>query len=371
MAKGIYPGINGSARKAKKIYVGVGGVARKVKKVYAGVGGAARLCYSSEPELSYYGKAANCTAPYPSAGATVGNYAIIGAGSNWGIYNGSAAMDAYSNKLVKTPLPSLYYHKASVTGVSVGQYALFEGGYIFDSSVENKYMEVYNASLVKGTSLNGNRHWDIAATAVGDYAIFGGGRDGSRIADLSSTAYAYTSGLVQARVSNLPANASPTATTVGNYALFGARGYTGSTSSSAVTFVISYSSELVQSWAATPTYAPALSTTVEDYALLASGTTGTDTYTGNLVHGTTDGLYINVVDNSYARGTAVGDRALFVGGDKAWSNVITAFKSNLIRESVQNPSAIGICLASAAIGPYALFAGGTGHENIVDVYQCD
>lgn len=48
MAKSIYIGVDGKARKAKNIYIGVDGKARKVKKMYIGVNGVARLCYTSE-----------------------------------------------------------------------------------------------------------------------------------------------------------------------------------------------------------------------------------------------------------------------------------------------------------------------------------
>ena len=47
MAKGIYIGVNGIAKKVKKLYVGVSGVAKKVKKAYVGVGGVAKLAYTS------------------------------------------------------------------------------------------------------------------------------------------------------------------------------------------------------------------------------------------------------------------------------------------------------------------------------------
>ena len=47
MAKGMYIGVDGVARKVQQMYVGVGGKARKVKKGYIGVGGVARLFYES------------------------------------------------------------------------------------------------------------------------------------------------------------------------------------------------------------------------------------------------------------------------------------------------------------------------------------
>ena len=52
MAKGIYVGAGGVARRMKKAYVGVAGKARAVRKMYVGVGNRARLCYSAEPEYA-------------------------------------------------------------------------------------------------------------------------------------------------------------------------------------------------------------------------------------------------------------------------------------------------------------------------------
>lgn len=48
MAKAIYEGVNGVARKVKNAYEGVGNVARKVKAGYIGVGGVARQFFSGE-----------------------------------------------------------------------------------------------------------------------------------------------------------------------------------------------------------------------------------------------------------------------------------------------------------------------------------
>lgn len=47
MAKDVYIGVGGKARKVRNLYIGVGGKARKVKKAYVGVGGKARLFYTS------------------------------------------------------------------------------------------------------------------------------------------------------------------------------------------------------------------------------------------------------------------------------------------------------------------------------------
>ena len=47
MAKNLYVGVGGKARKRKAAYIGISGKARKIKKIYVGVGGKARLVYQS------------------------------------------------------------------------------------------------------------------------------------------------------------------------------------------------------------------------------------------------------------------------------------------------------------------------------------
>ena len=54
MAKAIYNGVNGVARKVKQPYVGVDGVARKVTGGYVGVDGVARECFSSSVTWKKY-----------------------------------------------------------------------------------------------------------------------------------------------------------------------------------------------------------------------------------------------------------------------------------------------------------------------------
>lgn len=56
MAKKIYVGADGKARKVKRVYLGLDGKARKVKKVYIGVGGKARLAWASGLEYSFTGQ---------------------------------------------------------------------------------------------------------------------------------------------------------------------------------------------------------------------------------------------------------------------------------------------------------------------------
>lgn len=95
MAKGMYVGVGGKARKIKKAYVGIGGKARKIKKGYVGIGGVAR-CFWSGGELGYYGTVTPLSVGRTGlAGASVGNYALF-AGGYIGGSGYKSAVDAYT-----------------------------------------------------------------------------------------------------------------------------------------------------------------------------------------------------------------------------------------------------------------------------------
>ena len=103
MAKGIYVGAGGVARRMKKAYVGVAGKASAVRKMYVGVGNRARLCYSAEPE--YAGTGVPLAAPkYGAKAAAAGNYALIGGGRFAGTASNAVCntVDAYDTSLTRT-----------------------------------------------------------------------------------------------------------------------------------------------------------------------------------------------------------------------------------------------------------------------------
>lgn len=103
MAKGIYVGAGGVARRMKKAYVGVAGKARAVRKMYVGVGNRARLCYSAEPE--YAGAGVPLAAPkYGAKAAAAGNSALIGGGRFAGTASNAVCntVDAYDTSLTRT-----------------------------------------------------------------------------------------------------------------------------------------------------------------------------------------------------------------------------------------------------------------------------
>jgi hypothetical protein len=81
MAKGLYYGVGGKARKGKNVYYGVAGKARRVKKMFIGIGGVARPFWGGK-EITYYGKITSLSTN-KVAGVTVnvGDYVLLGGGN--------------------------------------------------------------------------------------------------------------------------------------------------------------------------------------------------------------------------------------------------------------------------------------------------
>ena len=179
MAKGVYIGVGGKARKVKKMYAGIGGKARKVKKAYVGVNGVARLFFSSG-ELRYYGTVAGLSVARSSlAAAAVGDYALFGGGYN-PYNNPGPVVDVYQKSLVKSTSVSLFTKKYDLAAATVGNYALFASG-----KNTNAYftVEAFNASLVRSDAPGSAAVYDLAGVSAGNYALFGGGYYGPHSKD--------------------------------------------------------------------------------------------------------------------------------------------------------------------------------------------
>lgn len=169
------------------------------------------------------------------AATTVGNYALFGGGYN------SNAVDAYDINLTKTtptdPLGGSNLGQLAATTVApVGGsspqsgYALFGGGV----GSYNGAVYAYDTNLTRLTADPlGQTSYEIAATTVAPaggsapqsgYALFGGGTT-------TRTVYAYDTNLTKSTINDQlsVSRRSPAATTIGNYALFGG-GYNGSSS---------------------------------------------------------------------------------------------------------------------------------------------
>ena len=231
--------------------------------------------------------------------------------------------NAKGNNIAKTttsPLSSARYELAATT---VGDYALFGGGFI--SSVELATVDAYNTSLTRSTPTELSvARYDFAATTVGNYALFGGGYDYSiRL----STVDAYNSSLTRSTPTALSqARNSLAATTVGDYALFGGGSYSDSSGTHESNIVDAYNTSLTRS---NPTELSLnrdqlSSTTVGGFALFAGGrvfppgasgayaTSVIDAYNENLTHSVPIELS---APNAKFAGTTVGNYALFGSGN--------------------------------------------------------
>ena len=370
MAKGAYVGVDGVAHKVKKIYTGVDNVARKVKKGYVGVGGVARPFFSAEAGLEYYGIITPLSLVRESlAATTVGNYAIFAGGKESNVT--TDAMDYYTNSLVKGT-GDLRDAKSDLAATTVGDYAIFAGGYVNppDQGWNASYsVDTYDSSLTRrtGTVLSQRRAF-LAATTVGNHALFGGGDDSVDAYDISLTRSTLTALSV--------ARGYLAATTVGDYAIFAGGNEIGSSYKDAVD---AYDTSLTRS---TPTVLSSArnqlaATTVGNYALFGGGYGSSykntvDAYDTSLTRSTP--TVLSAARNQLAA-TTVGNYAIFAGGyvgGSKYKDTVDAYNISLTRSTPKVLSVARRRLAATTVGNYALFGGGyvggSNYKDTVDAY---
>ena len=140
------------------------------------------------------------------AATTVGNYALFGGGSDkpYTPYDtrydaGHDTVDAYNTSLTRSTATNLSAGRLSLAATTVGNYALFGGGagkyeryHEYHIDVTN-IVDAYDTSLTRTTaselSYSRNR---LAAATVGDYALFGGGHNPSNGGGDADDVDAYT-----------------------------------------------------------------------------------------------------------------------------------------------------------------------------------
>ena len=247
---------------------------------------------------------------------------------------------------------------------------MFGGG---SGSSSSNVVDAYDTSLTRSTPTALSRsRYALAATTIGDYALFGGGSS-SNVVD------AYDQNLTRSTPTSLSqAREYLAATTIApagssspqsGYALFGG----GQVSNTRYATVDAYDASLTRT---TPTELSQVmtylaATSVGNYALFGGGFSDgasavVDAYDQNLTRSTPTAL-------SKARrdltATTVGDYALFGGGFN--SNVVDAYGQNLTRSTPTELSQAREDLAATTIGNYALFGGGFNNRffAVVDAYS--
>lgn len=212
--------------------------------------------------------------------------------------------------------------------------------------------------------------YELAATTIGDYALFAGGRsEHDNPSSYVGGVVAYNKSLTQVSASSLSAaRYALAATTIGNYALFG-----GGSGGGGKTTVDAYDKSLTRTTPAILGEARAYltATTVSgSYALFAGGVSTSysltvDAYNTSLTRSTPTSLSKS---RSNLAATNVGGYALFAGGcSGGYSNVlntIDAYDASLTRTSPITLSSARTHLAATTVGDYALFAGGSSGDRL-------
>ena len=260
-----------------------------------------------------------------------------------------------------------------LAATTVGNYALFGGGK--NASTYFTTITSYDKTLTKTrpTGLGTGRFF-LAATTVGNYALFGGGEGSSYYANVD----AYNDLKTKSTPTSLTTTRSMlAAATVGNYALFGG-GVNGTTRR---TTVDTYNTSLTLKTATALSVARynLAAGSVGDYVLFGGGYTSShsssvDAYDKSLVKTSVSGLS---KARANLKAATVGEYVLFVGGGDDTTNygfnTVDAYDSSLTRTTITSTSVEHSKHAAGSLGEYALFAGGKNASNVthgvVDVYD--
>lgn len=358
MAKKIYVGVNSAARRVKKAYIGVNGLARRIKKAYIGIEGVARPCFSTEPE--YWGETSQPLATPQGCKASSSNtYAVFGGnGDATATTPVASKVTAYDKSLVRSLAEDFTIGKYNHMAAGIGEYVIFAGGE--SSSKVYSNVDAYNSSLTKvaadnindcmyyGAGAKGKNHafiiggrlgstadvydaslthktfsrmleWpnteNIAATSLGDYVIYGGGKREGR-ASYQDKMCAVNSSLTVTTASYLTqGRENLAAAKAGSYALFGG----GNGSSNIYAIVDAYNASFTRS-AATDLSAARfglLAASVEDFAVFAGGYAKSVYYTAADVYDkslTRSNNFTLKYSHWGGDATEIGSFALFGGG---------------------------------------------------------
>lgn len=361
MAKGIYVGVGGLPRKVKKIFVGVAGVPRKVKKVFGGVAGAVKLMYSAEPQRSIAPPLSSGKSD--AAGASVGNYALVSGGrDNSGR---TKTVDSYNASLVKGNAPELDKAMLGQAGASIGNYALFGGG--SDSSGATKYVYAYDSSLVKKTpsyelQTAGSYYASGNTTNYAFFAYGGSGYGWTTVYNSSLVRQVPTRLKNDGRLNMSCANA-------GGYILFAG--------GSDYKYVDAYDNSLVRSNPEDLNGLGFAGASVGGYALFSGGRSRSSnvvtTYDGSLVKSAAPSLSAH---NIQIQGASMKEYALFAGGGLGYASdpayvvpSVSAYDSSLVKSLLNDLSVARIKMATANVGNYTLFCGGSSDVNNKALYD--
>ena len=320
MAKGVYVGVDGVARRVKTMYVGVNGVARKIKTGYIGINGIARKFFGFVP-FEFYAKAGELEpapqATHPmdrtnAAAITFGDYSLwAGGGSGASKDPFTRVIDVIDRSFTKLPNLNLSRPKNYLGAAVVGNYVIFPGGTYDQNGARgaSNDLDVYDRSLTKVNTNPLSLHFtESFGRTLGENAFF-------RIVETSSLLTVSSSLTAKITAAANRAYGYPAGDIVGNSIVFAT----------------------ANSYVAT-----------EVVRINASGTT---TKFGAFTNGTRYGF----------GGASVGDKVFFAGGSEANGQVgtVTAYdESGTQYASLAELRHVGTYIGGARTDSNAIFVGG-------------
>ena len=291
MAKGMYVGISGKARKIKKGYVGIGGKARKIKKAYVGIGGKARPFWTEEIIEKYGTLDPLSESRGLLTGGVVGNYALFAGGrANSPSTKNFNNVDVYNSQFVHSVATNLKSSRCYLTTGNIGEHVLFAGGEYTNINSSNKEsiysnaVDAYNHNLVKSTPVGiSDSKTQIANCNTMNHTLFAGGYS-YRYGDSYGTAYvrvdAYNSQLSRSLGSLSTTKCSVAGAGISDYALF-AGGFRPGNPDIYYNTVDAFNVNLTRTTAANSFISAAYRGgvgTINGYAVFAGGKSGYSTY---------------------------------------------------------------------------------------------
>ncbi|WP_033118139.1 hypothetical protein [Intestinimonas butyriciproducens] len=366
MAKRVYIGVGGKARKVKKIYIGVAGVARKVKKAYIGVGGVARIFWSGGQIESYGEVTALSVGRQEPAGNAIGGYALFAGGrSASSTYRNT--IDAYNSSLTRSTPVTLSGVRANLCTCKAGSYALFGGGHSSNSAYATT-VDAFNSTLTRTTATAcGERCVWPACAALGTAGLFAQSSGTSNGASYNKV-YLYNSSLTQSTGTLSRDRSWLAGGAIGSYALFAGGYYNPSDDDKDPTYyntVDAFNSSLTRSLATGLSAARGEMFPVNagDFLLFAGGSNASgvrntvDAYNSSLTRTTATSLptasYVGAMSGVTLEGKALIETkdTMLIYDESLTQTILETFDSAYGTRSDA---------AAAVVGSYGLFAGGYG-----------
>ena len=279
--------------------------------------------------------------------------------------------------LVQTGTATLSQARYLLAATSVGNYALFGGGHgggdVGGYANVSNAVDIFNGTTGQWTTATlSEARCYFAATSVGHYALFAGGYRQAWVSDRVDIFNASTGQWTTAALSR--ARDRLAATSVGNFAIFGG-GYEGGATSNRVD-IFNASTGQWTTAALSQARGCLAATSVGNYALFGGGFPSTDYSNRVDIFNASTGQWTTAA-LSQARyalvATSVGNCALFGGGYGSASNRVDIFNGGTGQWTTATLSQTRGWLAASSVGNYALFGGGSAGDgvycNTVDMFN--